>query len=94
MVSTNYASLLEKDSTITRILGGMGSVAGMVMLFEHDEGEYIVHYHCEKTDGRQHRSHFEVIPDGYRFVGTERIDGYEYMPRAGGDRFADIYRRD
>ncbi|MFD9569718.1 hypothetical protein ACFWBI_07725 [Streptomyces sp. NPDC059982] len=93
MVSTNYRSLLEKSSAITRILGGMDSAAGMVMLIEHDEGEYIVHYHCQKTDGRQHRSHFDVIPAGYGYIGTTPIDGYEYVPRNGGDRFADIYRR-
>ncbi|MFD9792323.1 hypothetical protein ACFWXK_15390 [Streptomyces sp. NPDC059070] len=92
-VSTTYWSLLDKGPKMTRIIGGMTSAAGMVMLFEHDEGDHIVHYHCEETDGRQHHKHFEVIPADFGFVGTTSIDGYEYLPPNGGKRFADVYRR-
>ncbi|MFJ4474855.1 hypothetical protein ACIQVR_06885 [Streptomyces xanthochromogenes] len=91
-VSTTYWSLLDNGPRVTRIIGGMASAAGMVMLFEHEEGDHIVHYHCEKTDGRQHLKYFEEIPSGFEFVGTTPVSGYEYVPRNGGNRFADIYR--
>ncbi|WP_158716953.1 hypothetical protein [Streptomyces rimosus] len=71
----------------------MTALSGMVLLMEHSEGEHIVHYHCEKTDERQHAKHKAVIPEGFTFVGTTRLSGYEYMPVSGGDRFADVYQR-
>ncbi|GAA0579226.1 hypothetical protein GCM10010394_04720 [Streptomyces crystallinus] len=91
-VFSNYRSLLEGGPEVTRIIGGMTAVAGMVVRFKHSNGDHIVHYHCEKTDGRQHRAHFDAIPEGYQFLRTERIDGFEYAPVGGGERFADVYR--
>ncbi|GGP72182.1 hypothetical protein GCM10010278_57810 [Streptomyces melanogenes] len=93
MVSSSYRSLFEGTSEVSRIIGGMGAVAGLVVHIEHSGGDHIVHYHCEKTDGRQHRAHFNAIPEGYNFLRTEKVEGFEYMPVNGGERFADVYRR-
>ncbi|MFJ8384721.1 hypothetical protein ACIQ9Q_09445 [Streptomyces sp. NPDC094438] len=71
----------------------MTAVAGFVVRFEHSDGDHIVHYHCEKTDGRQHRAHFDAIPEGYDFLRTEKVEGFEYVPVNGGGRFADVYRQ-
>ncbi|MEU6959431.1 hypothetical protein [Streptomyces chrestomyceticus] len=71
----------------------MTAASGMVVHIAHSAGEHIIHYHCDKTDGRQHEKHFAVIPKGYRFLGTTDVHGAEYMPFEGGRKRADIYER-
>ncbi|MFE7113924.1 hypothetical protein ACFU99_00645 [Streptomyces sp. NPDC057654] len=88
-----YEAMLETHPVVSRLIGGMTSISGMVLHFTHAGGDHIIQYHCSMTDGRQHRKHFEVIPEGYEFLGTTPIRGNEYTPEGGGDRFADIYYR-
>ncbi|GAA2917052.1 hypothetical protein GCM10020221_11420 [Streptomyces thioluteus] len=92
-VAAIYDSMLDLRPELTRILGGMTAIAGMVMLFEHEEGAHMVHYYCDKTDQRQRETHRAAVLDGYTLLGTISLKGYEYMPENGGERFADIYCR-
>ncbi|MFF4223205.1 hypothetical protein ACFYZH_10105 [Streptomyces abikoensis] len=93
MVAEKYESMLTLNPTLVRILGGMESAAGMLMLFKHDGGEHVVHYYCSRTEERQYRKFREKVPAGFRLVDSMPLKGYEYAPEDGGERFVDVYWR-